>query len=259
MRNKSFLSVLLLTLIVSLSYALSVNIDPQFLKKSKTTEIDTLFTNSEGEGSSLEIYIEKGPEHNHPLMAIWIEDAEGIFVQTLYVSQSIATGTFNYGETSDGRWQRGPKRRPAALPYWSHQRGIQAEDGLYTPSPENPVADAYSGPTPKNDVQLKTILNEELYGEYFVLLEVNQPWDWNEYWTNGKYPGNEEYASSAQPSVVYRGLVDFNEPNLVVKMAPFGHGHYAGENGNLNKDLSSLTTALHIIKSATINVIKGNK
>jgi len=36
-----------------------------------------------------------------------------------------------------------------------------------------------------------------------VLLEVNQPWDWNAYWNNDKYLDEPDYKTSAQPSVVY--------------------------------------------------------
>jgi polyphosphate kinase len=35
---------------------------------------------------------------------------------------------------------------------------------------------------------------------------------------------------------------------------PIGHGHYSGKNGKLFTDLSSLTTALKIVKSLKVKV-----
>ncbi|MEZ5194928.1 MAG: hypothetical protein R2764_00585 [Bacteroidales bacterium] len=39
------------------------------------------------------------------------------------------------------QWSMDPrvKFRPTSLPYWSHKQGIVADDGLYMPTPENPV------------------------------------------------------------------------------------------------------------------------
>ncbi|HER08270.1 MAG TPA: hypothetical protein ENO20_05100, partial [Bacteroides sp.] len=109
---------------------------------------DSIISNPEGTGPALEIEMIRGEAHNHPLMAIWVEDEDGSYIQTLYVSESIGKGVFQHGDTSRGFWMPGEIRRPAALPYWAHKRGIRAADGLYIPSPANPVPDAYTGPTP---------------------------------------------------------------------------------------------------------------
>ena len=84
-----------------------------------------IVTNPEGMGIKLSIEFTKGEAHNHPLMAVWVEDTSGKYIQTLYVAKSIATGKFNYGDASSGQWNQGAIRRPAALPYWAHKRGIQ--------------------------------------------------------------------------------------------------------------------------------------
>ena len=94
---------------------------------------DHFTSNPYGEGVDLEIKMIRGEGHNHPLMAIWIEDMEGRFVQTLYVSESIGKGVFQHGDASQGFWMPGEIQRPAALPYWSHRRGIRNESGLYLP------------------------------------------------------------------------------------------------------------------------------
>jgi hypothetical protein len=96
----------------------------------------------------LTINFEKGKSHNYPLMAIWLADANGQYIQTLYVAESIARGHFKRADRSKGMWQAGDIQRPATLPYWAHQRGKKNEYGTYMPTPKQPVPDAYSGATP---------------------------------------------------------------------------------------------------------------
>ncbi len=139
-------------------------------------------------------------------MAIWVEDTKGSFIETLYVAKSIATSTFGYGDKSEGAWKPGVVRRPSALPYWSHKRGMKAEDGLYC-TPDNPVPDAISGPTPKNDFILICSIDFNKSDTLRILIEINQSWDWNEYWTNNKYPEDKEYMSSSQPSIIYEAMI----------------------------------------------------
>ena len=106
---------------------------------------DTIFTNINGLGVSIELDFLKGEGHNHPLMAVWIEDTSGKYIETLFVAESIGKGVFAHGKESGGKWQQGPLRRPAALPYWSHKRGIREDDGYYIPTPDNPLPDAITG------------------------------------------------------------------------------------------------------------------
>ncbi|HDR68313.1 MAG TPA: hypothetical protein ENN61_04600 [Bacteroidaceae bacterium] len=210
--------------------------------------------NPAGEGPEIEIEFTRGKKHNHPLMAIWIEDTEGQFIQTLYVAESIGKGIFRHGDTSEGFWKPGEIRRPAALPYWSHRRGIKADDGLYIPSPRNPVADAYTGPTPGKSFILHTRLNEPVPQKFYVLFELNQTWDWNEYWTNNKFPDDDEYKTSCQPAIVYSALVDLENPQKECEMQIIGRSHESGANGELYDDLHTLTTALQIAEKIIVRI-----
>jgi hypothetical protein len=210
--------------------------------------------NPEGAGHLIIIDFSKGKSFNHPLFAIWVEDENGHFIQTLYVSESVGKGVFQHGDASSGKWKPGPVRRPAALPYWGHRRGIAASDGLYIPDPENPIPDAYTGPTPGGDFLLQAHLDDGGLRKFRVLLEINQPWDWNEYWTNDKHPGDEDYKSSCQPAVVYETQIDMDDPQTVYEMKAIGHSHYSGKTGELFPDLSTLTTALQIAGSIRISV-----
>lgn len=220
-------------------------------------ETDTMLvikTRSEAKGLPLEVEFRRGPAHNHPLMAIWAEDMEGNYLQTLYVAQSIAEGVFRHGDPSTGRWMPGPVRRPAALPYWGHQRGVQADDGYYIPSQNDPLPDALTGPTPKSHFLLRSRLDPGDRQQFRVLFEINQSWDWNRYWTNDRFPGDADYMSSSQPALVYEAFVDLESGQKYFTLLPIGHSHWSGASGELFPDLGTLTTALEIAASITLRL-----
>ena len=223
-------------------------------KKNKSQPVESFSTNTDGSGQQLTIEFSKGEAHNHPLMAVWVEDTSGNYIQTLYVAQSIATGIFAHGDNSTGQWTKGAIRRPAALPYWAHKRGVVADDGLYMPTPDQPIPDAYSGATPPGDFILNTHLDMDGPTVFNVLLEINQPWDWNDYWTNSKYMDDYDYKSSSQPAVVYLATIDLNSSAKEVEMKLIGHSHYSGKDGNLYTDVSTMTTALDIARSIVVKV-----
>ncbi len=211
-------------------------------------------TSYNGRGMALSVHFEAGKSFNHPLMAIWLEDTLGNYIQTLYVAQSIAKGVFRHGDPSSGRWQAGPRRRPAALPYWGHQRGIQASDGLYLPEESNPLPDAITGPTPKGDFILKSYTPASNDNTVKLLFEINQSWDWNRYWTNNKFPGDSAYITSSQPAVVYETWIDLSSNVSEFTLHPIGHSHWSGSTGELFTDLSTLTTALDIAGEIKVRV-----
>lgn len=217
-------------------------------------ETENVVTNSEGKGPEIIVDFYRGQSFYYPLMAVWIEDEEGKYVQTLFVARSVATGTFRYGKQVDGKWITATKRAPQTLPYWAHKRGVVASDGLFMPEPKNPVPDAYSGATPTNGFTLISKADGELPGKFKVMLEVNQNWDWNEYWTNDKFPGDEYYKMSCQPAVVYETVIDSKIRERSFKMNPVGHSHYSGKTGELFPDLSTITTALQIADSIVVRI-----
>ena len=208
--------------------------------------LQKLTTNDEKNGIPIEIVFEKGIEHYYPLMAIWVEDTTGKYIHPLYVAESIAKGKFRHARFQEGKWMPGRKLIPSALPYWSHKQADVPEDSFVMPSPENPIPDAYTGATPTNSFVLKTVVEPFAGNVFDILFEINQSWDWNEYWYNSKYPGNEEYLKSAQPALVYRVTIDVNDQKREYKMKPVGHSHPYGANGELYEDISTLTTALKI-------------
>ena len=205
-------------------------------------------------GTPITIQFEKGKYHNHPLFAIWLADEKGNYLQTLYVSESIGKGVFKHATRANGKWMEGKIQRPAALPYWTHQRNVINEFGTYNPTEKHPVIDGYTGATPMSSFNLHTKTGRPLKGKYKIMLELNQCWDWNEYWTNDRYPNDIEYKTSSQPAVVYSVDIDTYDLKPFYIMKPIGHSHYSGADGSLTTDLKTLTTALKIAKKITVTI-----
>ncbi len=227
-------------------------------KTADNADSQVITTNETVSGPLLTVYFTRGESHNHPLMAIWLEDMDGKYIETLYVAESVGKGIFRHGSRNSGIWSPGEVRRPAALPYWSHKRGIKAPDGLYLPTPEEPVPDAITGPTPAGDFTLKSKAVSPLPDTFKLMLEINQSWDWNEFWTNNKYPDDDEYKTSSQPALVYETVIDLADLKSEYELQPVGHSHYAGLDGILYPDLSTLTTAMKIAGSISVTVHPNN-
>jgi hypothetical protein len=85
-------------------------------------------------------------------------------------------------------------------------------------------------------------------------MELNQSWDWNEFWTNDKFPNDKEYKTSSQPALVYAVDIDTTNPDKTYQMKPIGHSHYSGADGSLDPDLSTMTTALKIANKITVKI-----
>lgn len=254
-RKNIAITILLTVFVLSATQISAQESNKRWWKKNKQEEPPKqLNTLQENKGMTLVIEFDKGEAHNYPLMVFWIEDKEGNYVEDLYVAESIAKGYFGYGKVTEGHWEPGPLRRPAALPYWGHKKGVKAEDGLYIPSEKNPLPDAVSGATPKGNFVLTTNTSHRMNDPFYVMMEINQSWDWNQYWHNNKFPDDAEYKTSSQPALVYRALVDPENRQETIKMEAIGHSHWSGKNGKLYEDLTTISTAMDIVKEITIKV-----
>lgn len=245
-----------IVILISAVLLASCSSKPSATRLAQRQTFTDVVTNSSGTGEEIELRFYGGPSIYYPLMAVWLEDEEGNYLQTLFVPRAIATGVFRYGSNASGKWVEAAKRAPQTLPYWSHKRGVMAQDGLYMPAPDSPVADAYSGATPTTSFILKTRADSPLPGKVRVMFEINQNWDWNEYWTNDKFPDNVNYLNNAQPALVYEADVDLGNLRERYLLKPIGHSHPTGATGELFTDLSTLTTALQITDSVVVAVRK---
>ena len=229
---------------------------PSATRLAQRQTVKDVVTNESGRGQEIEVGFYGGPSLYYPLMAVWLEDADGKYIQTLFVPKAIATGVFKYGSDASGKWVEAAKRAPQTLPYWSHKRGIRGTDGIYMPDTSSPVADAYSGATPTTSFLLKARADNPLPAKFRVMFEVNQNWDWNEYWTNDRFPGDKNYLFNAQPAVVYEGTVDMSLLKDRYLLRPVGHSHPTGATGELFSDLGTITTALQIADSVVVRIKK---
>jgi len=219
------------------------------------SEPETVITNAAGAGAEFEIAFTKGEKFSHPVIAIWLETVDGKYIQTLYISKSVATGYFQHGDTKSGKWAPGPRRRPATVPYWSHKRNVQEADGLYVPTAATAIPDAYTGPTPLTNFVLKSKSDSPLQQAVRVFLEINQAFDFNRSWTTTRFPDDAYYATSGQPSLVYAtDAIDLMSPAEKYEMKLIGHGHHSGATGELFTDLSGFTSALEIVKQVVVRV-----
>lgn len=184
-----------------------------------------------------------------PQMVVWMETLEGEYIDTLYVTGKTSTSGF-------GRNEVGPVRRPEALPYWSHRRGVREADGYFAPHESNADLDGISGATPKGDYLIS--LSAPRMGRYRLLVEVNRSYDFNEHFSKDRYPEDPIYSgdgSSGQSSLVYETVIDpgatETEQHL---LALVGHGHHSGADGRLYSDLAGITTAKDTLSFIVVTV-----
>jgi len=225
-------------------------------KKIADQPLSVIQTNKGVTGIPIEIKFLSGRNHNHPTFSFWVEDLEGNFIETLYVTQYLAKGIFGHGSLGEGKWDSkpGPAKRPSTLPYWLHKRLENSDDKTLMPSPENPIPDAITGATPPNDFILETVIDKPVAQKFRIMMEINQPWDWNEYWNNGLHPEDFNYSVSCQPALVYSVVIDKNQPGKDFYLNPIGHSHYSGQNGELFTDISTLTTAKEIVNKVCVRI-----
>lgn len=235
--------------------AISCNSTKKNASALESGSIDTIQLVSADNSCNLILDFEKGKSHNHPTFALWLANANGKYIETLFVTRAIGQGVFNYGDKSGDQWKPGAVRRPAALPVWSHARGIKAADGLYVPDESTRVADAVSGATPKGSFELIAGSNLESGKTYKLRFEINQTWDWNNFWTNNKYPDDFNYKTSCQPSLVYEAEINAGKTPETLELKPVGIGHYSGKDGEIYPDLNTLTTAMAIASSIKVKIL----
>lgn len=241
-------------------YALGNQIrNSQLGKTEETFDYQVIHLDKTKGNKNISIELKKGNAFQYPLFAVWVEDSVGNYVETLYISRVISSSTFDYGKKVGDKWKPAIIRRPEALPYWSHKRGIKATDGLYVPLNGAPDLDAVSGATPTSNFIVKSKTNVDNSNNYRVLIEVNQSYDWNEFYTNDRFPDDETYSGSGQvgqPSLIYAASIDqadFDQTTHKI-MQLVGHGHHSGQNGKLYEDLTNITTAKSIAERIILTV-----
>ena len=214
---------------------------------------------------NLSVTVKSSTHFWFPQIAIWLEDEEGNYLETLFVTFSSAKGVF-YGNRTpenfkdfDGKRDGsnvGEYRRVDALPHWSHQRNEPSVDGIYAPSRDHPLPDAITGATPSGNFILKSQASTDTV---VVKMEVNVAFDENEYYSEFSFPDDEAYHSGTgllgQPSIIFESpKLSLSGESVSHFLQLVGKGHHSGAHGAIDPDLSGLTTALDLISWAVVEV-----
>ena len=226
-----------------------------------------IYDYTEGKEAQLTIDFLAGEHFWNPQLVIWLEDSDGNYVETLLVTKSTARGLFYAGRSASNfkeadkrkAEEESPTGRVDALPYWSHKRGHLYADGFYSPPTEQPLPDAVTGATPKENFYFKSSSSslQEL-SSFKVLIEVNVAFDENEFYSEYDFLDDSLYHSCTgllgQPSVVYAATINNSDPNRYYMATLIGHGHQSGMTGELIRETQTLTTAKYLVERIVIGV-----
>ncbi len=175
---------------------------------------------------------ENWKQKREPQVAIWLEDADGNYIKTLYVTE----------RASHKSWIMGPKEgRPESLPVWYHASKFQPDKNA-TPALE---LDAVTSATPKGGIIFDAKLEDKAY---VLRAEFNTSFDYNDFYTK------KNSGVNGQPSVVYEAMIpaDFNKSSEEIRLEFAGTGSLDGADGLLHKDTAGLTTARTIVKLVAV-------
>jgi hypothetical protein len=177
-----------------------------------------------------------------PQAAIWIETADGKYVDTVYVTRRSAKADWRGGKGI---------RRPEALPVWSRARGVRAADGLYMPDAAGALPDAISGATPAKSFARGWIPPASLAkGVYVVRVELNASYDWDAAYPDKLAKSDPRWTeANGQPSIVWEGRIELGGPAAEAGLAPVGRGDLRGESGAVTPGLEGITSAKELVAS----------
>jgi len=187
---------------------------------------------------------------NAPQIAIWVEDLQGNYLSTVYVTHKVAMQSW--------RGNNGNPRKEA-LPHWRWSTVFDGASGA-TPKggPEiKPFTDGITGATPRGTFDIKLRPNNTLK-RFVVKIELNHSTDFNDHYPESAKEGDPNYSGgkegSGQPAVVYAAEIDLSSGLNNVEAVLIGHSSPDGSSRHVFPDTSKLTTALHIVKRITINI-----
>ncbi len=237
-----------------------------FLAATACSKGDSVITTrADVAGREITLTFEKGANYSHPLeinrlmtvettpqIAVWIANTDGTYIDTLFVTKKGGT----QGWVGPVGLPADKIRRPEALPYWSHKRGVRYFDGYYMPTRDNPLPDAITAASPAGNFRLRTRVSDKIT-RFVIKAEVNNSADFNDAFPKNATRGNPNYSGgrlgSGQPSIIYAATVDLSSGPITVELVPVGHGSPDGRDGDLNPDLSTLTTAKDIVRRITVS------
>lgn len=186
-------------------------------------------------------------EKREPQVAVWLEDEDGNYIRTLYVTERA-------GHKS---WIFGPKEgRPESLPVWygaskdgsaSDKESASPATASASSTPSAPLSrelDAVTGATPKSALTLSAQIEDRAC---IIKAEFNNSFDYNDFYTK------KSSGVNGQPSVVYSSKIPADlAAGQEITLDFAGTGSLTGEDSAISKNTQNLTTAKKIVKSVTV-------
>lgn len=173
-------------------------------------------------------------QKNPPQFAVWAERLDNSFGGTIFATRKAATNGWAFS---------GGNTRKEALPVWTAKKAGEAVDAIAGATPRGPFAVAVA---PKDGSAER---------QFYLYVELNHSTDFNAAYPEDAKEGEPGYSGgsggSGQPSIVYRCLVDLDGGPGGYTLTPIGHGSADGSDGLVDPDLSTLTSALRIVRSVT--------
>ena len=178
-------------------------------------------------------------EKREPQFSVWLEDSDGNFIRTLYVTE----------RASHKSWIMSPKEgRPESLPVWYHSSKHESNKTKKHDARDTQL-DAVTSATPKGGIIFNTEIEDK---EYLIKAEFNTSFDYNDHYTK------KNSGVNGQPSVIYSAKIpaDFNNASDEIKLSFEGCGSIDGSDGKVHSDVSNLTTATEIVKVIAVKGVK---
>jgi hypothetical protein len=175
-----------------------------------------------------------------PQFAIWIEDPKCEKIQTVWVTEKTAAGSWG-GKTA----------RPVSLPYWV-SRWNKETGSTGDPTLDNPAADAVTGATPKQDFTCRATVPAASKWNYFI--EVNVSGDYNGSFAAISKDGKRDRNGNGQPSIIYKGQINAlpgrsSEPKLIGRTDQFERV------GDVIADLDGISDAKDLFSKIEITAL----
>ena len=171
-----------------------------------------------------------------PQLAVWLEDEQGRYIKTLYVTQ----------KASGLSWFLGPKEgRPESLPVWYHASKHDAKkSAAQNSSPDKKEIDAVTSATPKGGL----VINQKIDDASCVIkVEVNASFDYNSTWTK------KNSGVNGQPSLVYQALLPAGQKEEVA-LELVGSGSIDGSDGSVHKNVAGIDSAKTIVRNINVSI-----
>ena len=177
----------------------------------------------------------------YPTYVIWAVNKKTGEVRTIYIT----------GKAGTGEWMMADER-PSSVPVWYGMKKKEAE---------TPV-DSITGATPSGEMftHYWQVPGSMMNARIDIYLEVNVSFDYNDFYREEAKEGEPGYSDvNGQPSLIWMATLETGKKDVAISPKLIGHGHVLGENHEIDRDLSKITTAKTIFQHVDISYIAGSK